>query len=195
MRGAFRFRRDVDYCSGAFLLFASEKFRELGGFDEAYAPAYYEESDFCLRLRLRLRQQGLRVIYEPAARVRHYEFASAGGMRAAAALQDKNRALFRKNTRNSCSLTSIDWSNIHLRGRLESPDTLYRQCRVFIAPTRFAAGIPHKVQEAAAHGVPAVVTPLLARQLGWRHEQEVLVAENPQDFAAQCLRLYRDAEL
>ncbi len=50
VRGAFRFRRDVDYCSGAFLLFASEKFRELGGFDEAYAPAYYEESDFCLRL-------------------------------------------------------------------------------------------------------------------------------------------------
>ncbi len=452
--GAFRFRRDVDYCSGAFLLFASEKFQELGGFDEAYAPAYYEESDFCLRLR----QQGLRVIYEPAARVRHYEFASAGGMRAAAALQDKNRALFRKKhaeflrgqpeadpkrmvharTANkypnllfiddavphaslgggyprcrhiisllsqmplnvsfyplhvslddwrevyrtlpenvevllnrgrsglaellreragfyrrvmisrpanmeffsavldslpgearqfdviydaeavfagrellwrelqgefidseekrrvmageldlakgafavttvsateaelfvrqghervfvlghglepktqpapfdsrrgllfvgalkhehspnvdsllwfACnvlplverelpeiglqvagntgapSLTSIDRPNIHLCGRLESLDTLYRQCRVFIAPTRFAAGIPHKVHEAAAQGIPAVVTPLLARQLGWRHEREVLVGENPESFAEQCLRLYRDAEL
>ena len=59
--GAYRFRRDVDYCSGAFLMFATGKFRELGGLDEAFAPAYYEESDFCLRLR----EQGLRIIYEP----------------------------------------------------------------------------------------------------------------------------------
>ena len=25
-------------------------FTELGGFDEAYAPAYYEDADFCMRL-------------------------------------------------------------------------------------------------------------------------------------------------
>ncbi|MDE0478862.1 MAG: glycosyltransferase [Gammaproteobacteria bacterium] len=452
--GAFRFRREVDYCSGAFLMFRTAQFRELGGFDEAFAPAYYEESDFCLRLR----RQGLRTVYEPRARVRHYEFASTGGMNAAVALQEKNRALFREKhaeflegqptadpTRTlhartgnghpnvlliddavphaslgggyprcrhivsllsrmplnvtffplhfpndnwgevyrtlpgnvevllnrgrsglaqllaeragfyqyvmvsrptnmaffnqvlkslprearqfdivydaeavfagrellwrelqgesvdedekeraiseeldlaaeassvltvsgaeadlfrgrghdrvlvlghgmepvaepapfdvrqgllfvgalkdehspnvdsllwfvcnvlpliereipeldlnvaghtaAPSLVSIERQNIHLKGRLESLDGLYRDSRVFIAPTRFAAGIPHKVHEAAAHGVPAVVTSLLARQLGWRHEREVLVGDGPESFAEQCLRLYRDAGL
>lgn len=452
--GAFRFRRVVDYCSGAFLMFRTAQFRDLGGFDEAFAPAYYEESDFCLRLR----QQGLHTIYEPAVKVRHYEFASTGGMNAAAALQEKNRALFREkhaeflkrqpkadpartlHARSSnghpnllliddavphaslgggyprcrhivsllsqmplnvtffplhfpndnwdevyrtlpanvevllnrgrsglaqllteragfyrhvmvsrptnmaffnqvleslprearqfdivydaeavfagrellwrelqgesieedekkrviaqeldlaaeasavltvsdaeadlfrehglervlvlghgmglvpepapfdgrrgllfvgalkdehspnvdsllwfaCnvlplierempgldlnvaghtaapSLLSIERPNIHMKGRLETLDGLYRDCRVFIAPTRFAAGIPHKVHEAAAHGIPAVVTPLLARQLGWRHDQEVLVGESPEEFAEQCLRLYREADL
>ena len=452
--GAFQFRREVDYCSGAFLMFRTSQFRELGGFDEAFAPAYYEESDFCLRLR----QQGLQIIYQPAARIRHYEFASTGGMNAAAALQQKHRALFsrkhakflagqpkadpalmvhartsndfpnllviddavphaslgsgyprcrhiltllarmplnvtfyplqfpsddweevyktlpenvevilnrgrsglagllterkgfyqhvmisrppnmdffnavleslpeearqfriiydaeavfagreilwrelhgehidaeekqrtlagelelankastvitvsdaeaelfREHGRDqvvilghglelnpnpapvenregllfvgalkdehspnvdsllwfSCnvlpiiereipdiellvagnagapSLISIERPNIHLKGRIDSLDELYRDCRVFIAPTRFAAGLPHKVHEAAAHGIPAVVTPLLARQLGWRHEQEVLVGENPESFARECLRLYRDADL
>ena len=35
-------------------------------------------------------------------------------------------------------------------------------CKVFIAPTRFAAGIPHKVHEATANGIPCVTTELLA---------------------------------
>jgi glycosyltransferase involved in cell wall biosynthesis len=72
---------------------------------------------------------------------------------------------------------------------------VYAQARVFVAPTRFASGLPHKVHHAAAHGVPAVVTPLLAGQLGWTDGREVLVAASPQDFAAQCRRLHDDAAL
>ena len=64
-----------------------------------------------------------------------------------------------------------------------------------IAPTRFAAGIPHKVHEAAANGLPSVVTPLLAGQLTWSHDSELLVAESGAQFAEQCLRLYRSPEL
>lgn len=72
---------------------------------------------------------------------------------------------------------------------------LYGVARVFVAPTRFAAGIPLKVYDAAAHGVPVVMTPLLARQIGWEHERHALVAESPQDFAMQCARLHEDETL
>ena len=39
------------------------------------------------------------------------------------------------------------------------PETiLYDRARLFIAPTRFASGLPHKIHEAAAFGLPVVTT-------------------------------------
>lgn len=84
---------------------------------------------------------------------------------------------------------------IDAHGELPDLTGAFDRARVFVAPTRFASGIPIKVCEAAAHGVPCVITPLLARQLGWDHEREALIAETPEDFARQCLRLSEDAAL
>ncbi len=47
---AYMFKRDVDYCSAAFLLTWRNLFLEGGGFDVAYVPAYYEETDYCVSL-------------------------------------------------------------------------------------------------------------------------------------------------
>lgn len=84
---------------------------------------------------------------------------------------------------------------VRLFGRLEDLTPLYASARVFIAPTRFAAGIPLKVQEAASRGLPVVATSLLATQLGWENERELLVADTAETFAAACARLYRDSTL
>lgn len=80
-------------------------------------------------------------------------------------------------------------------GAIDDLTDWYNNCRIFIAPTRFAAGIPLKVPEASAYGIPVVVTPILEKQLSWRHEQEVLVGETAAEFAEQCRRLYNDKEL
>lgn len=86
----YQFVRDVDYCSGAFLLARRALFELLGRFDEVFAPAYYEESDFCVRLW----EHGYRVVYDPAVRIRHFEFASDVNSGQAMALQARNRAIF-----------------------------------------------------------------------------------------------------
>lgn len=450
----FMFRRDVDYCSAAFLLFRRRIFSELNGFDEDFAPAYYEESDFCIRLQ----KKGLRIVYEPAVEITHYEFASSGGFEGASKLQAEHRKILcskhtdflrkkfandsgnvlqartandypnilviddrvphpslgagyprcstllnelskmdfnisfyplvfprekwsdvyttlsrntevilnsghdglqsflnkRKNFyqyivvsrvhnmeffnlclsldpdllgdariiydaeavsapreilrmeflgeklpieeqqtlidkeleqsrlaekivtvsnneaeifarhgyRNTTvlghaiacspgaktfeqrkdllfvgalrdedspnvdsllwflinvfplleqsipriklhvvgdnstpSLATIDKENVIFTGRLDSIEAMYDSCRLFIAPTRFAAGIPHKIHEAAAMGLPSVTTALLARQLGWQDGKELLVADTAADYAEQCRRLYKDADL
>ncbi|HSU07497.1 MAG TPA: glycosyltransferase, partial [Acetobacteraceae bacterium] len=69
--------------------------------------------------------------------------------------------------------------------------------RVFVAPTRFAAGVPYKVHEAASFGLPVIATELLRSQLGWENETELLAAEmtDPADFAHNVVRLYRDQAL
>lgn len=86
----FMFRRDVDYCSAAFLMTPRAAFEKLGGFDERYAPAYYEDTDYCVRLW----QQGLRVVFDPNVSVLHYESGSATQEDGTLELQRQNGRLF-----------------------------------------------------------------------------------------------------
>jgi GT2 family glycosyltransferase/glycosyltransferase involved in cell wall biosynthesis len=90
MAPEYMFRRDVDYCSGAFLMTPRRVWEQLGGFDEAYKPAYYEEADYCMRLW----ERGLRVVYEPDATVVHYEFGSSINTENVATLQTEHRRRF-----------------------------------------------------------------------------------------------------
>ena len=86
---------------------------------------------------------------------------------------------------------------ITLMGTLENTEHVYDRHRVFVAPTRYAAGMPYKVQEAASFGVPVVATDLLCHQMAWEDGRDLLVADrsNPQHFADLVVRLYRDAQL
>ena len=56
-----------DWVGGMFMLFRSEVFVELGGFDQRYF-LYYEDVDLCARLRL----QGYEVALCPGAKIIHY---------------------------------------------------------------------------------------------------------------------------
>ena len=70
----YNFLREVDYCSGALLATPRALFLSAGGFDERFAPAYYEDTDYCFALR----ERGLRVYYQPESVVVHFEGATAG---------------------------------------------------------------------------------------------------------------------
>ena len=70
----YSYRRVVDYCSGACLMIPRNLWEKIGGFDQRYAPAYYEDTDLCFTVRA----LGYRVIYQPEALVLHYGGASAG---------------------------------------------------------------------------------------------------------------------
>jgi O-antigen biosynthesis protein len=90
-----------------------------------------------------------------------------------------------------------DHPRVTLRGALAETEHLYDSHRLFVAPTRFAAGTPYKVHEAASYGLPVVATDLLRRQLNWQDERELLVApaSDPALFARQVVRLYREPAL
>lgn len=85
-----RFRHTVDYGSAACMLIRRSTFLDLGGLDPAYLPAYCEDVD----LALRLRQRGLRTVYEPRSEVLHVRFGSSDES-AAARLIERNREVLR----------------------------------------------------------------------------------------------------
>jgi GT2 family glycosyltransferase len=73
-RPEYQYIREVDYCSGACIMLENSLFRDLGGFDTHFAPAYYEDTD----LAFRVRAKGLKVRLQPAAVVIHHEGVTSG---------------------------------------------------------------------------------------------------------------------
>lgn len=88
----YDYNRPVDYCSGACLLVRTSLWRQLGGFDTRYAPAYYEDTDLCFAART----AGYRVMYCADSVVVHHEGVTAGTDTAAGhkAFQVRNHRLF-----------------------------------------------------------------------------------------------------
>ncbi len=73
-RPQYNYIRDVDYISGASIMISNRLWKEIGGFDLRYAPAYCEDSD----LAFEVRNHGYRVVYQPKSVVVHYEGISNG---------------------------------------------------------------------------------------------------------------------
>lgn len=66
---AYHYVRYADYISANGLLVDRHAWDAVGGLDERYFPAYYEDVDLCLALL----DHGYRVAYEPRARLTHLE--------------------------------------------------------------------------------------------------------------------------
>jgi len=64
----YNYKREVDYISGVCLLIRKDDFLDVVGFDPRFAPAYYEDVDLCCKLR----EKGMRIIYNPDAVIVHH---------------------------------------------------------------------------------------------------------------------------
>lgn len=166
---AARVRRTTDYVSGVFLVTPLVLWQKLGGFDEAFAPAYYEDVDYCLRVW----QAGLRVVYEPAVLLEHLEWGSATGD-SAKALIEHNRDLFFR--RYSGWLTDQPaLAPQPLDGDMwRSPEDRPRRPRILVidneVPHMFkGGGLPRaRLMLQALRGWPVTLFPLWTAHDDWR---------------------------
>ena len=71
----YNYCRQVDYISGASILLSKEDFNVLNGFDTLFVPAYYEDTDLCMRIRHTL---GKKVVYCPNSKIIHFEGITSG---------------------------------------------------------------------------------------------------------------------
>ena len=69
------------------------------------------------------------------------------------------------------------------------------QATIAAAPITYGAGIQNKVLEAMAMGTPVVATSKAVSALPVRNNEEVLIADNPESFSKEVVRLLRDQRL
>lgn len=85
--------------------------------------------------------------------------------------------------------------DVRVLGYVPDIDPLFHNCRVFVAPLRFGAGAKGKIGEALAYGLPVVTTSIGAAGMGFRHGEELLIADTPQELAETIVKVYRQSDL
>jgi len=84
---------------------------------------------------------------------------------------------------------------VYLVGEIPDVTWFYRYADVVVVPVRVGGGTRIKVLEAFAHRRPVVSTSMGIEGIDAYEEMEVLLADEPDAFARQCLRLMTDPAL
>ena len=67
--------------------------------------------------------------------------------------------------------------------------------RLSVAPLRFGAGVKGKINQSMAFGVPVVATSLAVEGMDLADHQDILITDEPEDFARALIELYQSEEL
>jgi len=71
----------------------------------------------------------------------------------------------------------------------------FNQCRVFVAPIRYGAGVKGKVNMSMSYGLPVVATRIAAEGMHLTHETDVLIGNDSAEFIDQVVRAYKNENL
>lgn len=93
------------------------------------------------------------------------------------------------------SIARLASDSIEARGYVDALGPLYDACRLSVAPLRYGAGIKGKIVSSLSYGVPVVASSIAAEGTGLEHGDNILVADTPEAFADEIMRLSADDEL
>ena len=92
-------------------------------------------------------------------------------------------------------IRSLNGPGLQVTGYVPSTLPYLQKARVAVVPLRYGAGMKGKVGEALAHGLPVVSTSIGAEGMGMVHGENILIADNPGEFARQIEDLYLNPTL
>jgi len=92
-------------------------------------------------------------------------------------------------------LADVQHPNVHVLGRVESVLPYLCHAQVALVPLFFESGTRFKILEAGACGIPVVSTTLGAEGIDVVHGKNILIADEPADFADAVVRILGDGKL
>jgi GT2 family glycosyltransferase/glycosyltransferase involved in cell wall biosynthesis len=92
-------------------------------------------------------------------------------------------------------IVALACENIIVAGLQKDVRPFFDSAKLSVAPLRFGAGVKGKINQSMAFGVPVVATSLAVEGMGLVDREDVLVADEPKDFARALIELYESEEL
>jgi len=85
--------------------------------------------------------------------------------------------------------------NIEITGFVDDIKPYFDQAHVFIAPFQIARGVQNKVLQAMACALPIVCTPLGAEGILCHHNDDIIIANNANEFTKHAIKLATNVAL
>ena len=83
-------------------------------------------------------------------------------------------------------------NGVHVTGKVEDMRPYLWGSKISIVPIRIGGGTRLKIYECMAAGVPVVSTTVGAEGLSYKDGEDIVLANDPGDFASSCIRLLSD---
>ena len=92
-------------------------------------------------------------------------------------------------------IVSLATERVIVAGLQRDVRPFFDSVRLSVAPLRFGAGVKGKINQSMAFGVPVVATSLAVEGMELTDHEDVLVVDEPEDFARALIELYESEEL
>jgi glycosyltransferase involved in cell wall biosynthesis len=92
-------------------------------------------------------------------------------------------------------IVSLATERIIVAGLQRDVRPFFDSVRLSVAPLRFGAGVKGKINQSMAFGVPVVATSMAIEGMELTDREDILVADEPEDFARVLIELYESEEL
>ena len=86
-------------------------------------------------------------------------------------------------------------SHVQVTGFVEDPEPLLQECAVFIVPMLAAGGMRVKILDAWMWGLPIVSTTIGAEGVDIRPGENILIADDPEEFSDSIVKVLRSKQL
>jgi SAM-dependent methyltransferase len=86
-------------------------------------------------------------------------------------------------------------SNIIVVGYAKDLTPYFNNCRVFVSPLRYGAGVKGKINQSMSFGLPVISTSIGAEGMGLIEGKDILLADTAEVFAQICVDIYYNEKL
>jgi len=86
-------------------------------------------------------------------------------------------------------------NNVSVTGWVDDVRVEYARCKIFVAPLWVGTGQQNKILEAMAMGIPCITTASVNNAIMAKDEEEILIANNEDEFKKAIKRLLSDDDL
>jgi sugar transferase (PEP-CTERM/EpsH1 system associated) len=110
-------------------------------------------------------------------------------------LLNKNLSLLIAGTDPAPAVMRLASGNICISGWVEDIRRSYAEAKLFVAPMWSGTGQQNKILEAMAMGIPCITTKVVNNAIGAMPDEEIVLAETPEEFAFAIQKLLANTTL